>query len=156
MNFVINQYVWIGIAVVVFIAGIGIGYAIFLNTYQPEVMMTQTQLMQQLMMQSPAHKQQMLDDLSKNQEFMQQMAQHDKMMNMMMEYRIQDQWMGLGMMTRNMSAGITMESEMGQDIMMQHQQMMKQMMNDPELRQQMIDMINDMKESGMDQGLMNP
>ncbi len=107
----VNQYVWIGIAVGVCITGIGIGYVIFLNTYQPEVMMTQTQLMQQLMMQSPEHRQQMLDDLTKNQEFMQQMAQHEQMMNMMMDYRIQEQLMGPGMMTNmpfNVNAPMTM------------------------------------------------
>ncbi len=34
-----NQYAWVGIAVGVCIAGIGIGYTIFLNTYQPDVIM---------------------------------------------------------------------------------------------------------------------
>jgi len=46
----VNQYVWIGIAVGVFFVGLAGVYAIFLNAYQPNVMMTQTPLMQKMMM----------------------------------------------------------------------------------------------------------
>lgn len=69
----VNQYVWLGIAVGVFFIGIAGGYAIFLNAYQPEQMMTQTQLMPKLMMQSPEHRQQMMNQMMQDPQFMQTM-----------------------------------------------------------------------------------
>lgn len=37
----LNQYVWMGITVGVFVAGLGIGYAVLINTYHPYTMMYQ-------------------------------------------------------------------------------------------------------------------
>jgi hypothetical protein len=44
----INKSLWIGIAVGVFFAGIGVGYGVLQSTYQPQHMMS-TQQMQQMM-----------------------------------------------------------------------------------------------------------
>jgi len=41
----VNQYVWPGIPVGVFFIGMAGGYAIFLNAYQPEQMMNQTNIL---------------------------------------------------------------------------------------------------------------
>jgi len=76
-----NQYVWIGIAVGVFFVGIAGGYAIFLNTYQPDQMLTQTQLMQQ-MMNDPDLRNEMMTMMMQNPEMMQAMMQNQQMMQM--------------------------------------------------------------------------
>ncbi|MDE1863506.1 MAG: multicopper oxidase domain-containing protein [Thaumarchaeota archaeon] len=48
-----SRYAWIGISAAVFVAGIGIGYAIFVNTYSPYVMMGQPQFFNQAMQRNP-------------------------------------------------------------------------------------------------------
>jgi len=140
----VNQYVWIGIAVGVFFAGIAGGYAIFLSAYQPQTMMTQTQLMQQIMMQSPEHRQQMMEALSQDPKDMRQwmadtqhieeMSQimkenHDFMTEMMAEI-LNDPELRLqmmGHMTENPEAMKIMQQMMGQGIM--QNQTMGHMMN---------------------------
>ncbi len=122
----VNQALWIGIAVGAFIVGIGIGYVIFLNTYQPDVMMTQTQLMQQLMMQSPQHRQQMMEQMLEDPD----LRQH------MMETVTQDPqqmrtWMANTQHIKEMSE-VMKENH---DFMME---MMQVIMEDPSLRLQML------------------
>lgn len=86
-----NRYVWIGITVGIFVAGIGIGYAVFINTYNPYTMMYQNppmfnQIMARnpqfsgqymgYMMQDPQLRQQMYNYMFQNQPFMQGMMQN--------------------------------------------------------------------------------
>jgi rusticyanin len=86
-----NRYVWIGITIGIFVAGIGIGYAVFINTYSPYAMMYQNppmfnQIMTRnpqfssqymgYMMQDPQLRQQMYNYMFQNQPFMQGMMQN--------------------------------------------------------------------------------
>ncbi|HSB50042.1 MAG TPA: hypothetical protein VLC72_01750 [Nitrosopumilaceae archaeon] len=140
----INQYIWFGIAIATFLGGLGLGYAVILNNSQPVGMMTQTQLMQQMMMQSPEHRRQMMEALSENPKDMRQwmantqhieeMSQimkedHDFMTQMMAEI-INDPELRLqmiGHMTENPEAMKMMQQMMGQGMM--QNQTMGHMMN---------------------------
>lgn len=93
-----NHYVWIGIAVGVFFAGIGIGYAVFINYYNPYGMMMQPSFFNQMMsrnpqfgnqftgymMNDPQLREQMYNSMFQNQQFMQGMMQNTQ---------FQQQWM---------------------------------------------------------------
>jgi len=41
----VNQYIWIGVTIGVFFAGVGIGYGVLQSTYQPQHMMYTQQMM---------------------------------------------------------------------------------------------------------------
>ena len=45
----VSQYMWIGLAVGLFFAGLGAGYAIFTNTYNPYSMMGNPAMFSQMM-----------------------------------------------------------------------------------------------------------
>lgn len=157
--FVVNQSIWIGIAVGVFFAGLGIGYVAFLNTSQPGMMMTQTQFLQQMTMQSPQHRQQMLDEMMENQDIG----------NQMME-TVTAQHMGEWMNDPDHVKEMAQEMKENHEFMME---MMQAMIEDPSLRLQMIghmtenqeamQEISEMMDSGdmmignmSGQGMMNP
>ena len=77
----VNQYLLIGIIVGVFFVGLAGGYAIFLNAYQPNVMMTQTQSMQKMMMgSSPVEEHEMMlaiiESMTENENLMNHMFAH--------------------------------------------------------------------------------
>ncbi len=81
----VNQYVWIGIAVGVFFVGLAGVYAIFLNAYQPNVMMTQIHPMQKMMMSSsPVEEHEMM------LEMMESMTENENLMNHMFAHMIED------------------------------------------------------------------
>ena len=140
----VNQKVWIGIVVGVLFVGIAGGYAVFLNAYQPEVMMTQTQIMQQLMMQSPEHRQQMMEAIIGDEEFMHEMTEmtsehgtHEPMMGSMMEQSpMEEHEMMLGIME-----GVMEDEEMRQHMMahmMENQGFVHQMFTFMEQSPEMI------------------
>ena len=77
----VNQYLLIGIIVGVFFVGLAGAYAIFLNAYQPDVMMTQTQSMQKMMMgSSPVEEHEMMlaiiESMTENENLMNHMFAH--------------------------------------------------------------------------------
>jgi len=121
-----SKSILIGVAVGVFFAGIVIGYVIFLNSFQPDVMMTQTQIMQRLMMQSPEHRQQMMNQMFADPDLRQQMM--DSMVQNPQQMRT---WMADTRHVEEMS-GVMRENH---DFMMD---MMQAVMDDPSLRLQMI------------------
>jgi len=102
-----SQYVWIGIAVGLFIAGIGIGYAIFMNTYDPYGMMYQNpQMFSQMMARNPQFSNQYFGYMMQNPQLRQQMynfmfQNQDFMYNMMQNQNFQNQYMGPWMMQNN-------------------------------------------------------
>ena len=130
----VSQSVLIGIAIGVFFAGIGIGYAIFQSTGSSNLM---AQNMQQ-MMQNSAQRQQMMSQWMQNPQMMndwmnimmsnpQAMQQmHDMMMNDPTHMQQMHQ-----MMTQNPQHMQTMMQMMGPD-------MMGMMMNNPQMQQQMM------------------
>lgn len=84
----INQYVWIGIAIGVFIAGIGIGYAVFMNTYNPYSTMMQPQYFNQMMTRNPQF----------TNQYMGYMMNDPQLRNQMYSYMFQNQQFMYGMM----------------------------------------------------------
>jgi len=81
----VNQYLLIGIVVGVFFVGLAGGYAIFLNAYQPNVMMTQTQSMQKMMMgSSPVEEHEMMLAIIES------MTENENLMNHMFAHMIED------------------------------------------------------------------
>lgn len=111
-----NQYVWIGITVGVFFAGIGIGYAVLQSTASPSVMHMTPQQMQQMMndpqlmnqwhqqmMNNPQHMSQMMqpimntmmNDPQLQQQMLNNMMQHQGMMNYMMNNQQWQNMMGM-------------------------------------------------------------
>ncbi|MFB5611655.1 MAG: cupredoxin domain-containing protein [Nitrosopumilaceae archaeon] len=127
----VNQYIWVAIAVGVFFVGIGVSYAIFANTYDPvsmkfqnqqlfdqmmtnnpkmsaewmQTMVQDPQHMQQMqtMMQDPQLRQQMMDMMMQNPEMMQAMMQNQQMMGMMGQGHMGGMMMGPGMMQGSQS-----------------------------------------------------
>ncbi|HLG37913.1 MAG TPA: hypothetical protein VI338_07240 [Nitrososphaera sp.] len=107
-----TKYVWIGIAVGVFAAGIAIGYSIFAATSQPPFMqMNQNQMFSQ-MMNDQMGRQQMMTSMMQNEQFM---------TDMMDDPQFQDRMMQSMRQNHNIT-----------------QNMMMSMMNDPQIRGQMI------------------
>ncbi len=87
-----SQYIWIGIAVGLFAVGIAVGYAIFMNTYNPYGIMMHPQYSSQYMgymMQTPQLRQQMYNYMFQNKDFM---------YGMMGNPNFQNQYMGPWMM----------------------------------------------------------
>lgn len=102
----INRYVLIGIAAGVFFAGIGIGYAIFINSYNPYMMFQNQQMFNQMMSINPQMMNQwmtnMLQDPNLNQQMMGMMMQNPTFMQEMMQnQQFQQNWMGPWMMQHN-------------------------------------------------------
>lgn len=94
----VKQNILIGIAVGVFFVGIGIGYLVFTNSYNPNTMFQNPQLIQsmlndpqhmQAMMRNPLFMQQTLEHMKGNHEFAQEMI-----MSMMQDPNLRQQMIG--------------------------------------------------------------
>lgn len=164
----VNQYVWIGIAIGTLVVGIGIGYAVFANTYTPPLMNPNNpqfnQMMNQMMndpkthqqmmttmMNDPTMRQQMMQD----QQFMQQMMNDPQFNQQMMQYMGQNQQFMNNMMNSMMSDPNTRQQMMGP--MMQNQQFMNDWMNNQQFQQNWMYphmMQNWMMGPGMGPGMM--
>ena len=124
----VSQYVWIGITIGVFVAGIGIGFAALQNSSPGPMMMSPQQMPE--MMSDPEFRQQMRDSMGQNKQFMQEAMQDSGYMQQMHS-----------MMMGNSQH---MQGMMGP--------MMNTMMDDPEMREQM--MTHMMNNQGMMDGNM--
>jgi plastocyanin len=88
---VVNQYIWIGIAVGVFIAGIGIGYAAFINNYNPYTMMGNPTMFSQMMGKNPQFAGQYMEYMMQNPQYMNQwISQNPQYMGQWMGSMMQD------------------------------------------------------------------
>ena len=82
----VNQTLWIGIVIGVFFVGIGVSYAIFSSSYDPNSMKFQNQqLFDQMMSQNPKMSQLWLDSMMQDPNFMQTMIENDEFMHEMTE-----------------------------------------------------------------------
>lgn len=81
-----NQYVWIGIAIGLFVAGIGIGYVIFINTYNPFAMMMQPQYVNQMMGRNPQFAGQYMGYMMSNPQYMSQWMSQNPQYNQQWMY----------------------------------------------------------------------
>ena len=135
-----NRYVVMGIAIGVFFAGLGIGYAVFYST-QPNLMYMTPQQMQQMMnnpqMMNQWH-QTMMNNPQAFNSWMGMMMQNPQHMNQMMGTMMQNPQFGNWMMGPMMGNQNTMNNMMGS--MMNNPQFMNRwmgtMMNNPNFQQQ--------------------
>ncbi len=87
----INQYVLIGIVVGVFCAGLGIGYALFINTYNPYAMMGNPTMFCQMMGRNPQISGQFMGYMMQNPQYMNQwMSQNPQYVGQWMGSMMQD------------------------------------------------------------------
>lgn len=134
-----SQAIWIGIAIGVFFAGLGIGYAVFQSSPSSMMLQSRHQMIGQ-MMSDPQVMNDWMNQMMANPEAMQKM--HDTMMNNPDHMK--------QMMSQMMMDPATM------------QQMHQMMFQDPQHMQQMMGMMNmtgmnpSMMGSDMNQGMMNP
>src|SRR5574337_361261 len=103
-----SQYVWIGITIGVLVAGIGIGYAVFINTYNPYAMMMGNPAMfNQMMVRNPQFSGQYMGYMMQNPQYMNQWMSHNPqymnqwMSQMMSNPNFKQQYMGPWMMMQN-------------------------------------------------------
>jgi len=152
---VANQYLWIGITIGVFLAGLGIGYAINQYTVTPNMMTQNMQHMmqnpdtrQQMMnqwMQNPDTRQQMMNQWMQNPNYLKQMhetmmndPQHMEKMHEIMEQNPQHMQQMMKMMGPQMMGMMVNDTQMRQqmiDTMMQNRQFIQGMMTNPQFQQ---------------------
>jgi len=152
----VSQSIWIGITIAVFFVGIGVSYAIFSSTDDPNTMKFQNQqLFDQMMTQNPKMSVQWVETMMQDEQFhnqaMDYMAKHPEQMN---QWMVQD--------PQHVEEMSTAMKE-NHDFMMK---MMSIIINDPALRLQMLghmtenqeamEMMKKMMGSGgiMDSGMM--
>ena len=156
----ISQYVWLGIVIAVFVAGIGMGYGMFQQNVNLNYAMPDQQQMQYMM-----------NDPQFMSQWNQQMTQNPQAMNQWMNFMIQNpqagKWM-IGPMVNNQQY---MQSVIGPimndqhlrqnmyDLMLQHNQFMQGMMNYPQFKNQwlypMMDSWNGTMDYGINHGMMD-
>ncbi|WP_010191154.1 hypothetical protein [Candidatus Nitrosarchaeum limnium] len=152
-----SQNVWIGITIGLFFAGIGIGYAVSSNSNQSMNAFHNQNMFNQMMGQNPQAMTWMMDDPQVRQQMFYQMMQNP---NNMMEWMAKDP-KNVEQMSKIMKEDHVFMSKM-----------MSTMMNDPDLRLQMIGHMSENPEalkqmmsmlgsnmtdnmSGMDDNMMN-
>jgi len=133
----VQQSIWIGITIAVFFVGIGVSYAIFSSTYDPNTMKFQNQqLFDQMMSQNPKMTtlwmETMMQDTQFHDQAMDYMAKNPEQMN---QWMVQD--------PKHVEEMSTAMKE-NHDFMMA---MMSVMMNDPALRLQMLGHMTENTES---------
>jgi len=124
-----SQYVWIGIVIGVFVAGLGIGYAVFQSTSTPNFMQMSPQQMQ-TMMNDPNFRQSMMNQWMQNPQMMQ-----NWMNPMMNDPKLREQMAQTMMSNQGMMNTMMSNPQWSQQMM---SPMMGYMMNDPQLQQQMM------------------
>lgn len=121
-----DQKVWIGIAIGVFLAGIGLGYVAFATAQSSWMGFWSPQMMNNMMMQNPQVA------IQWNQQMMNTQMGRQQMMSSMMQ---NPQFMSEMMNTTQFQSQIV--NEMGQNHSFM-QNMIMRMMDDPQIRTQMI------------------
>lgn len=129
----VNQYIWIGITIGVFIAGLGIGASIFTSDTDPTTNMIQNrQMFNQMMSQNPQSMGWMMEDPKLREQMFEQMNQNPSYMR---------NWMVNDPEHLNQMSQIMREDHQFMS------NMMATMMNDPELRIQMIGHMSENQEA---------
>jgi len=133
----VSQSIWIGITIAVFFVGIGVSYAIFSSTDDPNTMKFQNQqLFDQMMTQNPKMSVQWIETMMQDEQFhnqaMDYMAKHPEQMN---QWMVQD--------PQHIEEMSTAMRE-NHDFMMK---MMSIMINDPALRLQMLGHMTENQEA---------
>jgi len=133
----LNQSIWVGIIVGVFFVGIGVSYAIFSNTDNPNTMKFANQeIFDQMMSQNPKMMGNWMETMMQDAQF------HDQMMDYMVKNPEQmNQWM---VHDPKHVEEMSIAMKENHDFMME---MMSVMMNDPALRLQMLGHMTENPES---------
>jgi len=133
----VQQSIWIGITIAVFFVGIGVSYAIFSSTNDPNTMKFQNQqLFDQMMSQNPKMTTNWMKTMMQEAQF------HDQAMDYMAKNPEQmNQWMVQDPIHVEEMATAMRENH---DFMMK---MMSVMMNDPDLRLQMMGHMTESQEA---------
>ncbi len=133
----VSQPIWIGIVIGVFFVGIGVSYAIFADTYDPNTMKFQNQeLFDQMMSQNPKMMANWMETMMEDTQF------HDQAMDYMAKNPEQmNQWMVKD--PKHVEEMATAMKE-NHGFMME---MMSVMMNDPALRLQMLGHMTENQEA---------
>ena len=132
----IRQSIWVGIVIVVFFVGIGISYAIFSSTYDPNTMKFANQeLFEQMMSHNPKMMANWMETMMQDAPF------HDQMMDYMAKNPEQmNQWM---VHDPKHVEEMSVAMQENHDFMME---MMSVMLSDPALRLQMMGHMTDDQE----------
>ncbi len=133
----INQYIWIGIVIGVFFVGIGISYAIFSNTYNPSTLKFANQeSFDQMMSENPNMMTNWMETMMQDVQF------HDQAMDYMAKNPEQmNQWMVRD--PRHVEE-MSIAMRENHDFMME---IMSVMLNDPDLRLQLMGHMTENQES---------
>ncbi len=133
----VSQHIWIGIVIGVFFVGIGISYAIFSSTYNPNSMKFANQeIFDQMMSQNPKMTANWMETMMQDEQF------HDQAMDYMAKNPEQmNQWM---VHDPKHVEEMSIAMSENHDFMME---MMSVMMNDPALRLQMLGHMTENPES---------
>jgi len=123
----ISQNVWIGITIGIFFVGLGIGFAAFSNSNQSMNVFQNQNMFNQMMGQNPQAMTWMMDDPQIRQQMFQQMFQQ-----MMQDPEQMSEWMA------NDPKHIEQMSEIMKENHVFMSKMMSTVMNDPDLRLQMV------------------
>jgi plastocyanin len=130
----INQKIWIGIAIGVFFAGLGVGYALLQSTNTTNMMMNDPQHMQ-MMMNNPQTMEQFHSMMMNDQQHMQKMMNDPKHIQKMVEMMRSNPQTMNSLMNSMMSDPQTWNQWMMQNPQITNQ-WMGNMMNDPQLMSQ--------------------
>ncbi|MDE1818873.1 MAG: hypothetical protein KGI19_09770 [Thaumarchaeota archaeon] len=111
-----SRYVWIGLTIGLFFAGLGIGYSIFINTYNPYAIMGNPAMFSQMMGKNSQFSGQYMGYMMQNPQYMNQwMSQNPQYVG---------QWMG------SMMQDPQLRQQM-YNYMLQNQDFMYEMMKNP-------------------------
>jgi len=143
----VNQIIWIGIIVGVFFVGIGVHHVIFSSTYDPNTMKFANQeLFDQMISQNPKMMANLMETMMQDEQF------HNQAMNYMAKNPEQmNQWM---IKDPKHIEEMSIAMRENHDFMME---MMSVIINDPDLRLQMIGHMTENQEAmDMMKNMMNP
>ena len=168
----VNQNVWIAITIILFVSGIGVGYGIFsssqvmlspmmgdsMNSFtnnpqamqqmmqdpafrneMMEFMIQDTEHMNQWMLEDPQHNTMMIEEMKKNHDFMMGIAIpmiHDPGLRLQVMAHMTESPEAMAQMQQMMGSRMT-----GQGMM--NSETMREMMEDPENRMMMIELMNE-------------
>jgi rusticyanin len=149
-----SQYVWIGLAIGLFFAGLGVGYAVFTNNYNPYAMMGNPATFNQMMGNNPQFSAQYMGYIMQNPQYMNQwMSQNPQYMGQWMNTMMQDPTLRNQMYSYMFQNKDFMYSIMGNQTF-QNQYMGPWMMQNPNFQQQITNQGNSNPSNNLGSGMM--
>ena len=151
----ISRYVWIGLAIGLFFAGLGIGYSIFINTYNPYALMGNPAMFSQMMGKNPQFSGQYVGYMMQNPQYMNQwISQNPQYMGQWMNKMMQDPTLRNQMYSYMFQNKDFMYSIMSNQTF-QNQYMGPWMMQNPNFQQQLSKQGNFNPSNNLGKGMMD-